>query len=337
MQLPRIPTAMRPLILFHRDVEKELSRLDVNKGPGQDDIPPMILRILAAPLTYIVNLSLSTGEFPSDWKSSVICPIFKKGDKEDASNYRPISLTCAICKVMEKFVKSAVMAHLKEVDALSANQHGFLPRRSCLTNLLESKECITRLMDAKEPVDVVFIDFAKAFDSVYHTLLLHKLTAYNLHRDVIAWIKSFLEGRSIQVQVKGVRTDPVEISSGFPQGLVIGPILFLLYVNDLPQQLQAKTLLFADDVKIISPRSEWAELVQSVRQTYSWEDIWDLPINTDKCGHLTIGTPPNAVLAFKSDGSLPIQNIDEAKDLRLMIDKSFTPTRNCLDAVNKAR
>ena len=205
MQLPQIPTAMRPLILSPQDVEKELSKLDVNKGPGPDGIPPRILRILAdflaAPLAYIFNLSLSTGEVPSDWKRAVICPIFKKGDKEDASNYRPISLTCSICKVMEKFVKRAVMAHLKEVDALSANQHGFLPRRSCLTNLLEPEERITRLMDAKEPVDVVFIDFAKAFDSVNHRLLLHKLTAYNLHSNVIAWIKSFLEGRSIQVQV----------------------------------------------------------------------------------------------------------------------------------------
>ena len=118
---------------------------------------------------------------------------------------------------------------------------------------------------------------------------------------------------------------------------MIGPILFLLYVNDLPQHPLARTLLFADDVKIISPRSQWTELEQSVRQTYTWADIWDLPINTDKCGHLTIGTPPNAVLAFKSDGSLPIQNIDEAKDLGLMIDKSFTPTGNCLNAVNKAR
>ncbi len=147
---------------------------------------------IAEPLTELFNLSLLTTEVPEDWRSAIICPFFKKGDPEVTGNYRRVSLTSIVCKMMESAIKEAIMSHLLRTAVLADTQHGFTPRSSCLTNLLLTEQCMTQIMDAHESVDVVLLDFSKALDSVEHRLLCVKLRAYGIHAKVVESIQSFL-------------------------------------------------------------------------------------------------------------------------------------------------
>ncbi len=160
-------------------VRKELSTLDTAKGSGHDDLHPIMLQILADFLaeafTALYNKSLQSGEVPQDWRKAIICPIFKKGDPEDAANYRPVISTSVLCKILKKMLKKALLLFLSETRSLSPSQHGFLPRRSCLSNLILQEERVTSLLDEGHTVDSVYLDFTKAFDSVNHRFLLAKL------------------------------------------------------------------------------------------------------------------------------------------------------------------
>ncbi len=184
-----------------------------------------------------------------------MCPVFKKGDPEDPGNYRPVSLTSIVCKLMETALKGAILNHLQQTAALSAAQHGFISHRSCISNLLVAEERITRLMDSGEGVDLVYLDFAKAFDSVNHRMLCDKMLAYGIHRSIVDWTRSFLSNRTFQLRVGESYSASVPAYSGVPQGSVLAPILFLIFVNDLPDVLSGSVLLLADDVKLISARS----------------------------------------------------------------------------------
>ena len=340
-QLRSVSPPMQMLVISSQQTETALRRLDINKGAGPDGLHPKILRLLAEfladPLTRLFNLTLTTANIPYDWKNAIVGPIHKKGDKTQAENYRPISLTSVVCKLMERILKKAILTHPSNIEAISLNQHGFVAGKSCLSNLLETEEFITRQMDSKETVDVVFIDFSKAFDSVNHRLLSHKLSAYGLHPQVRAWIDAFLYERKLQVQVKGVKTDPLIIHSGVPQGSVLGPILFLLYINDINEDSPVKSLMYADDLKLIAPRSRWSELEHAIHNIGEWSNLWDFPINARKCSLLSIGDPAVAELRFEEDSSIPIPMTQSALDLGIEVDSSFKPSAQCLRAVNKAR
>ncbi|XP_014770511.1 uncharacterized protein LOC106869323 [Octopus bimaculoides] len=186
---------MPPVTISSHAVYIVPSKLHQDKSVSSDSVHPAVLRvlarILAAPLASLFNLSLEQGNVPEDWWKATVCPIFKKG-----SNYRLVSLTSILCKVMETIVKKSLMNHILTSNAIPDSQHGFLPRRFCLTNL---EEWITRTMDEKDSVDVVFLDFTKVFDSVNHRLLLRKLQAYKIQPLVTSWISSFLSHRTFRV------------------------------------------------------------------------------------------------------------------------------------------
>ncbi len=338
--LPVVEVELMPLpIISPQLVYKELLCLRPNKSQGPDEIHPAILRelapILATPLADLFNHSLADGVVPKDWRMATVCPIFKKGAKHDPLNYRPVSLTSIVCKIMESILKQSIMAHLTSFDVLSTAQHGFVPNRSCTTNLLLMEEWITKAMDEGEASDVLFLDFSKAFDSVNHRLLLHKLQRYNIHPAVITWVRSFLNQRTFRVQVNGSLSMEADVSSGVPQGSVLGPILFLLFVNDIPDILRGKVLLFADDVKLVSRRGDIATLQQDLNRVTEWAAQWDLPLNANKCSHLPIGPLPPEPLTIGHDHPLAI--VDEARDLGVLIHSTFKPTRQCIEAANKAR
>ncbi len=178
---------------------------------------------------------------------------------------------------------------LTETRFLHGFLHGFLPRRSCLSNLLLQEERITRLLDEGHTVELASFNFAKAFDSVNHRFLLAKLKASGIDGAVINWIKSYLSNRSYQVQIDGVLSEEAPCHRGVPQGSVISPLLFLLYVNDLPAALGDSALLFADDVKMVFPRSQLSHLLSSLSSAWAWAEKWDLPINPNKCACLIVG------------------------------------------------
>jgi len=184
-----------------------------------------------------------------DWKLATIVPIFKKGNKASPSNYHPVSLTSVVCKVFESIIHEAMIDHLFNNNLLSHYQHGFLPRKSCMTQLLTAMDEWTEILDKGDSVDVLFLDFKKAFDSVPHERLLRKIHAYGLRGNLFNWMQSFLKGRKQRVSVNGSFSEWSDVLSGIPQGSVLGPLFFTIYINDLSPLMKNKVLLFADDTK----------------------------------------------------------------------------------------
>ena len=215
---------------------KLLKDLKPHKASGPDGIPTRILILAAdqvAPvLTAIFQSSLDVGELPTEWKDALISPIYKKGDRCSAANYRPVSLSCVVCKILEHIIHSSVVKHLDKFDIITDKQHGFRRRRSCETQLIATIEGIaSKLRTGKDQVNIILLDFAKAFDKVSHIRLLHKLDYYGIRGGTLAWIKEFLSGRSQQVVLEGKKYSQKEVLSGVPQGTVLGQLLFLAFIK----------------------------------------------------------------------------------------------------------
>ena len=177
-----------------------------------------------------VTQSLNTGELPSDWLKANICPVFKKGNRSSPSNYRPISLTSSCCKVLEHIIFHSIMDHIQLNNILIDNQHGFQPGFSCQTQLISLMEDVSYALDNQLQTDLILLDFSKAFDTVPHKRLLAKLQHYKIDNHVWAWTQSWLTQRTQSVVVDGASSQPVSVLSGVPQGTVLGPLMFLLYI-----------------------------------------------------------------------------------------------------------
>ena len=230
-----------------------LLNLDSSKSPGADEITPRMLKhcaySLSIPITKLFNHSLNCGQVPVDWKCGIITPIFKGGNRSEAVNYRPVTLLPTISKVLEKLVARKLVDHLEKHDLISASQHGFRRRHSCLSNLLLALDDWTRAVDGGETVHACYLDMSKAFDRVDHNILLRKLKEHGIGGKILTWLANYLTDRTVRVRVDGALSDPAAVTSGVPQGSVLGPILFLLYVNDIPELMHCDTAMFADDIK----------------------------------------------------------------------------------------
>ena len=238
---------MPDIIINQQGVLSLLQRLNVNKASGPDLISPRIMKELAtaiAPvLTSIFKKSLEHGEIPSDWKKAHVTPVYKKGRKTDPCN----SITCISCKLLERIIVSNINQHASNNDILYHSQHGFRAKRSCETQLIEFADDLAQNTQRGGQTDVLVMDFSKAFDKVSHQRLLLKLDHYGIRGKTKEWIKAFLTERSQRVMLSGEISDSTLVLSGVPQGSVLGPVLFLFYINDLPQSLQSNVRLFADD------------------------------------------------------------------------------------------
>ena len=323
------------------EVAAKLGQLDPNKAAGSDGFLPKVMKKvkdgLAAHLHQIFTVSLESGEVPDDMKIADVTPIFKAGEAIISSNYRPISLTSVPGKLLESIIRDRIVDHLEDHQLIGKSQHGFLRGKSCLTNLLEFFFFVFKEHDRTRAVDVVYLDFRKAFDKVPHGRLVAKVEALGIGGRVLQWIRSWLMNRRQRVVVNGVASGWAPVSSGVPQGSVLGPLLFIIYINDLDVGLVSKVSKFADDTKIgINAADPTAvrDLQSDLEKIGRWSEEWQMPFNVDKCRVLHAGyhnADANYTLL-----DAPIRTTEVQKDLGVLITKDLKFSLQCLDAEKRA-
>ena len=276
-------------------IEKMLKNLKAHKAPGPDGITPRVMKTLSSTIAPILctlfRRSYETGEVPEDWRHANVVPIYKKGDKTDPGNYPPISLTCITCKLMEHIIASNIMSHGNVNNILYPLQHGFRERRSCELQLLGFISDLTNNMEENRQTDVLITDFSKAFDKVGHGRLLQKLDHYGIRGRNNRWIANFLSNRKQRVVLDGSQSAEVDVDSGVPQGSVLGPCLFLFYINDLPDKMSSTARLFADDAIMyltIQTQQDASNLQEDLNVLGKWASDWKMELNTQKCQVITV-------------------------------------------------
>ena len=312
-----------------------------SKNPGPDGWPIPIIKsvseFIAIPLSIIFTKSFNSGILPHDWKNAQVTPIHKKGARNQVCNYRPISLTSIFSKFMESIIKDHLMSHLLTNNLLSAYQFGFIPGRSCTTQLLHVLDYFTQHLDNGNPVDVIYLDFQKAFDSVPHQRLIQKLSSFGVHGKVLHWIKDFLRNRTQQVILNGQKSSSIPVTSGVPQGSVLGPLLFTMFVNDIPSVVLSPTFMFADDTKIfhfIRNRDDHATLQNDLNLLYDWSVRWQLKFNISKCKHVHFG-PVHQFGSYYLNG-IEIDSVESQKDLGILFDHQLKFHLHTTDVAAKA-
>ena len=328
-------------MISKEELKDILKDIDASKSSSDLCIHPRILKEapdeLTEPLYQIFKTSFEQSKVPTIWKTGFITPIHKGGDRHHSGNYRPITITSVICRVLEKIVKANIMNHVTKNNLLSNKQHGFVSGRSCLTNLLETMEYITKLTDLGVPVDEIFLDFSKAFDKVPHQRLLFKLHKYGITGQSLSWIESFLSDRSQQVKIRDSLSKPIKVTSGVPQGSILGPILFLMYINDLPGILSTENNVFADDTKLfnkIQYVEDASKLQEDLNKVVEWCEKWGMVLNSQKCHVMHYGTR-NRKYFYHINGKLLDPSVAE-KDLGILMSNDLKPNEHLTMCIKKA-
>ena len=285
------------------DVRRILLSLDVNKATGPDRIPARLLKhyapYISSLLSDLFNKSLNTGKVPSEWKISNITPIPKGGLKNEASNYRPISLLSIVSKVLERCIYNQLINHLS--NQMHNLQFGFLKGKSTTSQLLQVLHEIGEKLDKRVQTDILYLDFTKAFDRVDHQLLIKKLRRVGIGGNLLIWFENYLPDRHQQVTIQGRISQPMPVLSGVPQGSILGPLLFLVHVNDLPENtISSSVALFADDTKCyraIRTTEDVKHLQCDLERINEWCWTWRMNLNQSKSGLLTVTRNRNQVLS----------------------------------------
>ena len=327
------------IVIKNEDVEKYLHQLNIYKSSGPDKVHPKLLKALSGNYSFINAVGelfrncAESGVIPTMWKEANVVPLHKKGAKNLASNYRPVSLTCILCKIYEKCIRNHILEHIE--NFISPQQHGFVGGRSCLSNLLETVDIVLGMIDEGAPVDILYFDFCKAFDTVPHYRLLTKLENYGITGSTLNIVRDFLSNRTIKVVVGGQSSDSCDVTSGVPQGSVLGPLLFVLFINDLPDSIKNCIKLFADDLKLIGNADKFQDICTDIELLEKWENTWLLRFNPGKCKVLHINCNNNPNHKYKlHDTSL--SEVESECDLGVETSEMFNWGENIKNSIVKA-
>lgn len=308
----------------------ELKNLDLTKGPGLDSIPPLFFRSTSAsickPLHVLFNKCLSEGICPTQWKAARIIPIHKGGAKADVANFRPISISNVLVKIFERLIRDHLYPFLH--SSVMPQQHGFVRGRSTVTNLMVYTNDLFRNMDDNEQTDSVYTDFSKAFDVVDHKILLDKIAFNGIRGNLWRWFKSYVTNRTQKVVINGYESETVTVTSGVPQGSILGPLLFILFINDIKNCFKhSHFLCYADDLKIyrkINNLSDHQLFQKDLDRLANYCDDNKLKLNINKCKCITF-TKKKKVTKFNYTLSGTIlDRVETIRDLGVILDTKLT-------------
>ena len=335
--------AYMPMPIFtHNEVRVALCASKNSTSCGPDGCPAKFLKLfpeLCLPLTDIFNLSIKQQCVPGAWKLANVVPIFKgKGSKLQVDNYRPISLSNVYCKLMESLISNKIVDYLNSNNLISQSQWGFRPGRSTMSQLVLAKSKLVDCFNDRACTDAVYTDLSKAFDSISHNKLIIKMHAYGINRNVCAWVADFLANRRQRVTVNNCLSDWLPCTSGVPQGSVLGPTLFNIYINDLPDCVQhSDILLYADDAKVfkrINCRLDCVFFQCDLDSIANWCALWQLKLNVSKCLSIRFGLVDRPSWDYNIAGT-PLQKVTSTKDLGVVFDSKLSFSEHCHTIANK--
>lgn len=311
------------------EVLTQLKRLRPKQTAGPDLIPAYLIRdcahVFAEPLTSLFNIALRQCTFPRVWKRSKVIPTFKKGDKHNITNYRPIAIISNFSKVFEMVLYGRLYCHI--APSLTVNQHGFVEGRSTVTNLFCITQYLSEAVDSNLQVDVIYTDFSRAFDRLDHHILLKKLETVGLNRPLLNLFHSYLDERSFFVQHSGFRSAEALVTSGVPQGSILGPLLFVVYINDIGDSLDVPFLLYADDLKIYSrveKLGDFLKLQESLDRVFAWCGTNKLPMNLLKCSVISYSKKKAQQIFHYNAGGAVLQRVTSVRDLGVIFDDKLS-------------
>ena len=336
---------------FHAlDVFLILKKMNASKAAGPDDIHGIVLKncaaSLAKPLSLLFNTSYNTGCIPAEWKLALVVPVHKKGEKGCVDNYRPISLTCLVMKVFERCIHKELL--FKCGHFIDPRQHGFVNNRSCTTQMIPFIDNLALTLNIVSRSDIIYFDFAKAFDSVSHDLILRKLkNLYGIDGLMLRFIKSYLQDREQQVVVGGAVSDRLPVRSGVPQGSILGPLLFVLFINDIFSCISegTKIALYADDTKIwrvINSYDDHFVLQSDINKLYAWSIDNKMTFHPSKCKVLSVTMQKNIldnlpfnIFWYQLNETL-IECVNSHTDLGVILTPKLVFTEHCNSLLSKA-
>ncbi len=319
------------------DIMKQLEDLNENKAPGPDGVSNWILKECRSQLVEkihsLVRISLRQGRVPRDWKRANIVPIYKGGNRENPLNYRPVSLISVVGKICEKIIKNAWMTYLEGNGILTDCQFGFRRGRSCSLNLLSFYTRVIDVVQEREGwVDSVYLDLKKAFDKVPHKRLLWKIKNYGgIEGRLLKWMEDYLSGREMRTVLRNKSSSWLKVTSGVPQGSVLGPVMFGIYVNDLVEGIDSHINLFADDAKLmreVKSVHDCIKLQEDLDKISEWSRTWKMEFNVNKCKVMEFGRSKRRVHCDYKMNNVSLKKSNEEVDLGITIAGDLTPDKH---------
>lgn len=335
-------TAIQDMLISESDILRASQNLKSSFSFGPDLLPTSFVKncisTLLYPLGVLFNKSIQEGHLPKFWKQSFVTPVFKSGNKSSISQYRPISIISAFPKLLDAIIAEKFSEVFSSV--IIDEQHGFVKGRSTSSNLLLYSNYISRAIECSRQVDSICLDFSKAFDTIDHGLLLNKLSSIGVKGNVFRWIASYLNGREQSVRIKGTTSTNFVTTSGVPQGSHLGPILFILFINDITESIPfGKTLIYADDVKlfsVINSPCDGSKLQRSLDAVTIWSHENRLQLNISKCTSISFYRGSNPLKFVYCIGAHQLASVSSVKDLGVLFDSSFKFTSHLQAVTSKA-